>query len=561
MSPDADPVHSRAHERDAGAADTSGASSRLPFLVGVLLLLALAGAGAWVMLADPFGVQAAAVAPPPAADNLLGQAWSFETTDTGSPEQAWMMAPGAPSGFSFGAQSARSGAAGAHAATGDGGWAAILLREALRLPGSERLLEYSAHSDSEALALVLRFEAPGRPPLDIVVASGAGAITGRCRPPPGFQTVRPGLAAAGPGGADDLVLSALSAGASDPAPQTLGVYETRLLAGHTLAVSRGQDVVLAVLPPAFRPAEGRVLPPGLSWLAGQDALALADGSRVGASLAVDQEPGRLALRWELAQPPAGATLVASAVLSGDLAARPVGVRAAGRYDRFADDFRVEGADALVLGSTNDRIMLELPVPAVISASAADDGSIVFQIEWPAAAGVHALSIRAGFQAERVEAASLLERAARQEADGQSGATLALLERIVTEFPYDEQVLADASVARAALNAAADAELRTLAAALDDAVFLGNAGRCRDVQSAAQRAGAAWAGSSGPSAALAQLAAEIERRAGPVLAERDDRQRLALAARLESFREDGRFPSVVAELEAALAALQAGGGAP
>lgn len=545
------------HHLDAGAAK----GSRLPFLMGLGLLLVLAAGGAWVVLADPFASSAGALAPPAAADNLLGEAWSFETTETSSPGQAWMVPADAPAGFAFSPDAARSGAAGAEAVQNDEGWSRILSTQAVRLDGRAGSVELAAESASAGIQLLLRFEGEGRAPFDVVVASGAGSISGQTLPPPGFSSVRAGLGCVGAGRADDLSLRFVDGG---PAAQVVsfnqGIYDLSVGPGRPLTIQRDKDLVMRVGPTSVRPAEGRPLPGTAAWLPGEQALALAGGGRVGVKSQVEERSGALLLTVSMTSLPAGATLVTPGLLTGALAAAPMGVRSGGRYDRFTDDFSADGVDSLVLGRTQDRLVIDLAEPFSISATHQADGSVSFLIERQAQGSVRqVLTVRSGFGQERVQAAGLLDEAGRMESSGRPGQALAILQRIVTEFPYDEQVLEQASAARARLTVASDERLRELRADLEDALFLGNPGRCRQVADATAAAAARWTGSVEEAAAWAVMQAEVAERTARILGEVDDRRLLDLTARLKSFELDGRFPHVVAELKAELAALAAHSG--
>jgi hypothetical protein len=542
---DADQVH----HLDAGATSRS----KLPFLLGVVALLALAGGGTWVVMTDPFASQAVAEAPPAAADNLMGDAWSFETTESSSPGQAWFVPDEAPAGFAFTAAAAVSGAAGASAIVTEAGWSRAFASATVRAdPG--QVFELAASSGGDAIQLLLRFEDDDRPPFDVVVASGRGAISGQATPPLGYGIVRAGIGSVGPGSLDDLVLTRGSA-ADEGVSFEQGVYDVRLAVGQGLTLSRDGDLVLRAGPITVRPADGPALPGLAAQLPGESALALPDGGRVGLEHKLIQRDGRPVLTASVSGVPAGSTLVTQVLLTGPLVRSPLGVRAGGRYDRFTDDFRAEGVDSLVLGRTQDRLVLDMLAPFSIQATYQDEDTVRFVIERQAAGTVtQELTILAGFQAERVQAAGLLTEAQEHESAGRPGAALAVLERIVTEFPYDEGVLEQAGADRARLTVAADERLQVLRGDLDDAIFLGNPGRCRDVAASAEDALESWAGQPGQAAVFGAFLAEVEERAGRVLSQVDDRRRSAIAARLESFREDGRFPQVVAEMEEALAAL-------
>ncbi|RKY19173.1 MAG: hypothetical protein DRQ55_11370 [Planctomycetota bacterium] len=549
MPTDAPLEDAQVHRLDAGAAG----GSKLPFILGVVALLALAGAGAWVVLTDPFAGQAVAQAPPAADDNLLGDAWSFETTEDSSPGSSWFVPDDAPAGFSYTAEAAVSGAAGAAAIPSDEGWSRAFASQSAKVR-SDGAVEIAAVSAADGVQLLLRFEAEDLPPFDLVLASGQGDLSGRAEPPPGYDQVRAGIGCLGAGSLDDVVLRHVPGGG---AGQTIsqGVYDVSLGFGRGLIISRDNDLVLRVEPTAVRPAGGRAWPGLVAQLPGESATALRDGGRVSISGELLEREGHPVLVAKVRDVPAGATLVTQVLLLGPLASTAIGVRAGGRYDHFTEDFEVQDVDSLVLGRTQDRLVLDMVAPFSIQATHINERALRFVIEREVSGDARQeLTVAAGFQAERVQAAGLLSDAHQQEAAGQPGAALTLLERIVTQFPYDEQVLEQAGSDRARLVVAAAGHLEALRADLDDAVFLGNPGRCRDVGDAAAAARLAWGGDPDQAEAFDALISEVHERAGAVLARVDDSRRRAISARLESFRADGRFPHVVAEIEAALAAL-------
>ena len=567
MPPDAPLDADQVHHLDAEAGRGGAArASRLRFLLLVAGLIAVAAVGAWVVVADPFSDPAAAEAPPPAADNLLGEAWSFESSEHSSPSAAWFVPADAPAGFAFPAEAAVSGAVGASAIANESGWSRMFSNVLVQLDGGA--LEIGATSKGAHVQLLLRFEASGKLPYDVVVASGEGSLTGSCAVPPEYTSARAGMGCVGAGRLDDVFLRRVPAVSSAPSVSQ-GVYDVTLLAGGVLAIMRDGDLALRLGPASVRPAEGRALPGVAAQLPGASSLALPDGTRVGFSVELDNvsEAGpsgrttdRPALRTRATGLPTGATLLLQGVLVGPLARAPVGVRSGGRFDRFTDDFQAEGVDMLVLGRTQDRLVLDMGAPFDLVATSLDENTISLVIERKAAGSLdQQLVIRAGFQEERIVAASLLEEASASEARGAFGSALTLLERIVSEFPYDEQVLEQAASSSARLRVAADERLQALRADLDDAVVLGAPDRWRDVKAAAAAAYGRWRDHGNVAPAFAAFLDEVDRLAGPVLSEVDGRRRSALEARLESFREDGRFPSVVAEMEEALAVQSAGAG--
>jgi len=563
---DSDPVHVVEAEpgRKAGRARSSW--------VGGLLLLAAAGAGAWVLLTDPFAGRTTVAAPPPATGNLLADGWSFETSESSSPSQAWRPAEEAPRGFDFGPRGAVSGEAGASAEPGEQGWARVWNSQAVRLPPGAERVQFSATSQGDALQLLLRWEAEDQPALEHVLASGSGRLVGVSRPPPGYTSVRAGLGCAAAAAVDDLDLRCVSAAEAEPphgmwppggAPPggelagsslPAGVFEVRVGDPRGLSVFRTEQLVLRVQTATVRLADGRSLPASAALLPGSGELALADGTRVRLAGALQVQDRRLVLSETLGGLPPGTVVVHPVLVAGSLASAPIGIRSARGFERFSGDFRVEGVDALLLGTTQDRLALEMGLPFTAAASHRSDGSVALSLEQPAGAGGEVqqqLLLQAEFQEERVVARQALDAAQAAERQGQLGAALREVEHIASESPYDEAVLGQALALRAAIEARMQQQLDALDADLEDALFLGSASRCREVREAALAGAALFAGSSAE-AAFEQRAATVEARAARLLAEDVDRRRQRLTALAESFAAHGGFPRVAAELQEALA---------
>lgn len=554
MSPNAPIDADEVHVVDAAAAR----GSRIGFLVVVVLLLAVAGAGAWVVIEQPFASDEAGAPPPPAADNLLGQAWSFEAGEFGTPAEAWGPDDGAPAALVFGPEGAVSGRAAALSRPGEAGWAALVSRQTWRLPGRGAQVELGAVSAGDGVQLVARFQGEGLPDLDAVVASGRGELSGRVSAPPGYQQVAVVLVCVGSGSLDDVSLRLHDEGAAEP--REVGVYEVFAGDPPGLTVLRGAELALRVDPPAVRPAEGRLLPGALAVQAGQQSLLLADGTSVAYSESVSAGARSLELSVSLSGAPAGARLVQSASVSGPLAQVPVGVRSARGYESFSGDFEARDVDQLILGRTQDRLVLACDGPFDLAATHRPDGRVALTLSRALEGRLESRwSLQGSFQQERLEAANLREEARGAEQAGRLGEALDKLQTILTRFPYDEQVLADASATRSRLELAMQASLDSLRRDLDDALFLGSAQRCKEVRAEAERLAERYAGS--PAAEdFAAMSAEVSEQAASLLAEEAARRRGRVEALLSSFREHGGYPSMTAEYEEYLA-RHLDGGAP
>lgn len=523
--------------------------SRGPMLIGVVLLLAVAGAGAWVAFTDPFGESGAAVSADPAPDNLLGAAWSFESHEGERSESHWQTEDGAPGGFRVGSVGVVSGVSSGVAEIGPEGWARSISSESWRVePGTG--VELSGISSADGTQLFARFEADDRPALDVPLAAGRGRLSGRVAVPSGYRVLRVGLGAVGSGAVDDLVLKLLPQGEPAFERDTLGIFE--VLSGGALGalVLRGQELVLAVRPPTLRPAAGSALPGLVGWMPGDGsaALRLADDGVVQASMQPALEGRELLLKTSLSGVPAGAVPLHEVLVSGSLAAAPVGIRSAGGYEVFSGDFKVDGIQALVLGRTQDRCELRLDRPFAASAVHHDDGSVALTLELPPASGGSVslvLGLAADFSEQRVAAGQLRDEADRLEASGKLGGALAALDRIIADYPYDEQVLADARRHRAELTQQLTARLDALDADLDVALFLGSAQRCQEVRDDALAAAETFAGSDAE-ALFRERAEQVATRGASLLSSDLERRRQRIIALRDSFAAGG-YPTVAAEL--------------
>lgn len=517
---------------------------RWPMLVGLLLVLALAGAAGYVVWADPFADRQVAEPPPAAAGNLLGPAWSFETGAASSPSAAWTLPEEAPAGLAFGGTFKVSGSGGAWADAGENGWARIVTAESYRVAGG-RAVELSAVSNSPDVSLLLRFEAPGRPTLDVTVASGEGDIGGAQAVPPGYSQVRAGITVLGAGAVDDVVLRLTDEAAGPPALRR-GLFDLVPLP-QGFALFRGEELLLHFGGTALRDASGAMLPPSVAAFPGEQAVALPDGRRLPLTRELREDGNRVVVRARVEGLPADALASSFATVHGSLAESPLGIGSERGFETFTDDFRVERVNALVLGRTQDRILFS-GTPFTLAGTWRPDGSITLVFERdPGAGDFGELAMQTSFQAERVQAAQLRDQAVDLEAAGDLGAALAMLETILTEYPYDEDVLAQAAAARGRLQARMQDRLDGIGADLEDALFLASAQRCREVLADALDAAQAWEGSSAE-ARFRELATTVEQRAHELLEEDRSRRAERLSAIADSFREAGGFEHVVAEID-------------
>lgn len=557
--------------------------SHLPLILGIGGLLLVAGLGVWLWLNPPdFGGSGATPPPPPAGDNLLGEAWSFETTETSSAGRSWDVPADAPGGFAFLTSGKVSGELGAVAQPPDqgllddesapdgesgagraaSGWSRILSAKAVPLGAHRGAVSLGATSASPNIQLLLRFESADRAPIDVVVASGEGRIEGEAMVPPGATHVRAGLGCVGTGSADDLVLRFVTGDGAGP--ERHGGFELMRL-GAGLLVFRGDEPVLAVRGLTARDAEGLMLPPSAASLPGEASLALPGGARIRRATELGDGAVRVTLKEVLTDIPVGTTLVRNLLVSGSLADAPIGMVSARGLQQFSGDFRVEGVRALALGRTQDRLVLEMGADTTLIGTHQSDGTVLLRSEITPTDGqgsyIQELVLQTSFQDERVAAAQHRDAAVLAESQGRLGEALAEVEIVATRYPHDEDVLAAAQAVRARVEAAMQERLDTIDRDLDDALFLASASRCREVLADCLAAADTYSGSDSESKFL-ERAATVERRAADLLEEDRARRAARLDAVVSSFREAGGYDRVADEIATYLDAhLQAPADSP
>ncbi len=543
MPPTADP-HDDEQVHVLQADESVRSRGRLPALLGLLALLLVGGAGAWLwMHPELLGSQAAAVAAPrpPAPGNLLGDGWSFETTEAGSAFSFWTVPDDAPAGFDAVSSGARGGALGAVADPGDEGWCRLAAAAPAPLGAHRGAVTLQGWSGSPEVALVLRFESAGRPAVERVVAAGEGRLEGAALVPPGATHVRAVLQAVGQGSADDLELRLADASVAEQAGEERlqrGAFQV-LARGPHLLVWRGDDLVLEAPGLTLRDAQGAALPAGVARLPGADGdvLVLPGGGRARSRTERSADAHALSVRESLSDLPPGAIVVRTLLVSGSLAQAPIGLVSAGGFSSFTGDFRVTGVRSLVLGHTQDRLVVELH-EAEVSGSRHADGRWLLRAESPAAdAEACTLVVRTNFQDERVAAAQHRDAALAAEAAGQLGQALAEAETVVTRYPHDEEVLGEAAAVRGRLMTRQAQRLDHIDRDLQDALFLASARRCREVLADCEDAARTWEGSAAADRFRERGRAVAERAAALLEADRALRAR-ALQAVADSFRGAG-----------------------
>jgi hypothetical protein len=548
VSPSDEPVDD-AEVHVLQADEAAGRTGRLPALLAVVALLAIAGAGVWVWLhPELLGKKGAesSLAPPPAAGNLLGNGWSFESTDDGSAFTFWSVPDDAPAGLDVTTSGAHTGALGAVAAPEEAAWCRLQSVQAVPLGAHRGAIELSAWSGTPDAALVLRFEAADRAPIERVVAAGEGQLAGAALVPPGSSSVRAVLQAVGDASLDDVSLSrAEPAAAVGEERLDRGAFQV-LARGPHLLVFRGDELVLEAPGLAAGTAPGNALPPMVARLPGADAdtLVLPGGARGKSRVERSADARALTVRESLSGLPEGAVLVRTLMLGGSLVQAPVGLVSDAGFSSFTGDFTVQGVTSVVLGHTQDRLVLEMDAGELTGTRLAD-GRWLLRSESPAA-DARTLVLRTNFQDERVAAARHRDTSVAAEAAGRLGEALAEAEIVVTKYPHDEEVLAAAAAVRGRLMTQLQQRVDELDRDLQDALFLASARRCREVLADCEAAARTWEGSSAREIFRQRAGAVAERAAALLEADRE-RRAASLEAVSTSFREAGA-PGVSSEID-------------
>jgi pSer/pThr/pTyr-binding forkhead associated (FHA) protein len=459
----------------AEAARRAGGGSGALALLGLLLLVGGSAAGGWYWY-DQKQRQEATAAAPPASSNLLGDRWSFESTDeVPSPLTAWNFGGG--DSFSIGGNAAASGAqglstrlsgAGATAELADpiaitGGGARFAVRAKARVSGNGRA------------RLAIRF---GRLDdasyhLEQVVAAGSDAtftgLGGEVVAPSGADRVQVVLVAAGNDGEvafDDVELELLRA--EKPAITAVGAFELESF-GMARQVRRNAETLLRIQPPIARDPEGVAFEAGR--FAAGDRLFVGGGNEVALALTTSSDAKTasygLTAEYDAARV---ASVVVPIELRGPLLDHDVALLSDRGLEPFRDGFEVDGVTTLVAGKGPTRLRLRFDPPIELRGKRQDT---VFAIEAVLAAASPRLSIvaQADFQAEKVDAAKAAAEAERTYAAGDLGGTLTQARAIATTYPFDESALAAAETLRQKAERDADQLRRETAAAVERAKYL------------------------------------------------------------------------------------------
>lgn len=418
-------------------------SKLLPIVAGVLVLGA-GGAYAYFEFLRPSGGGAATVSVPSVPGNLLADA-SFED---GSAE--WIASDTAPVAFLRERAGARSGTMGLAATLEAGGWA---FSRSSEFPlAARRALSFGAAlsaTDGARVRLGVELTSTGGnlpAHLAWLPATTGGDLRAEFDVPGGYDRGRVVVAALGPGRAtlDDVV--ALEAEARGGAAK-FNEYELRVLG------SPGSSAVLV------RSGETLIAGFDLSrWtranLAGwAEAELAASATQNGLHLAFASAPATAELTFDVPR--------AAAQGSGWLATLgPDG------YASHGADFERANVTSVLLGSDLELVRLAFAQPVTVR-SASAEGTVTVRV---LLGGLDACDLQLSFAQERAEAATLARRGGEAEKQGDRGGALALWSELLDRFPFEKNLVAQASAARVRLVASGMAEVELIKKELERARF-------------------------------------------------------------------------------------------
>jgi hypothetical protein len=397
-------------------------------LVGLAVLLLAAG-GLWYAFGRPSRSGGSAVRPArAAADNLLGDEFSFESETDG-----WTAGEGAPTAFVKSAQARVSGALGILGDLSEGGWALHRSREVRAdsgraLAGSARVkveggavaqvgIELVPPEGADAAGAVVAWSKPFAAPGEVGTAEVATLV------PPGYETARLLILGRGAKGgtvaADDASLAPRDS--AGPAP----------LADHDWQLALLGDPPAAAVLSRF----GRALATGIAFADGPEPDKLAQAGTIAAAAA----PGRITI--SSARPALALRAEAGLVRAG------LATVAAGGYSAHGLDFEREAVTSLLLGKGAELVRLGFSSPVSVKGTAEGPAS---RIQVRAASGPLEVVLQLDFAEDRKKAGDLAYAARNAEKKGDLGECLKQWADLLNGFPYEEQLVAEADAKRASL---------------------------------------------------------------------------------------------------------------
>ncbi len=449
-------------------------SSALQFIVLLLFVGGIGGAGWYYMQMKSKAAGVGRVVP--AADNLLGERWSFESTDEApAPSSAWNLAADDAEGFSTAVAKAKSGEGSLRAQFTSG--AVAELRETLT--AAQRRYEFSgfARTSGEATAsLVAEFTRSDDPSyrLRSVVASGQSAafakLAGSVVPPSDADGFTLKLVGAGNGGEvvfDDL---SITAGSNErPSPQAAGAFEVETFGDNVLYRRNGETLIRA-LPILITGAENKRFDGGL-FRAGDSILC----GPAGAYKVTDQVAPTAKKITQTIAVSGDASRVSSIQLPfqlrGALLEHDVNVLSSARgLEPYRDSFELDGVMALVVGKGATRMRITL-TPAVHVKANRDEKRFELLLSIPTGTPQLKIETQIDFVDEVVDAAKAKEAAEQSFKHGALGDTLAQLKAIRDTYAFDENALAAAEQIRQSVEVEIEKQKKSVTAAAARARYL------------------------------------------------------------------------------------------
>lgn len=502
-----------------------------------LVVLVGAGGGLWYYLRRPaHGGARGTRSVRPAAGNLLGEDFSFESESDG-----WNAVEGAPVAFLKSAQGRYSGAVGLVGDFTEGAWALHRSREARVDPaqpihGSAKVkveggavaqvgIELSPPEGADASGAVVAWSKP------FAVAGEFGDARVETSVPPGYETARLLVLGRGPKGgtvfADDaeLVLGDATA-ASVPVPVVFRDWSLTLLGSPPTACVLSRS--------------GRSLVTGIAFAVGPGPVQMAQAAAISAA----GDNGRFSITA-----PEGSAFALRA--ESGLVRNGLATIATDGYATHGLDFERENATSLLLGKGGELVRIGFSKP--VSVKGVADGAatrIVVRSAEPAGAAVGDVLIQLDFTDDRRQAGDLAYAARNAEKKGDLGECLKQWGDLLTGFPYEEQLVAEAESKRAALVQQGLSELQEVRAEVERARFFRLVDLYRQCRDKARAVGARFRGSE-VDAEAQKVAAEVDQDLVGLEADlaKLERARLeAILSALDAQKAQGLAAAVRAHLE-------------
>lgn len=509
-------------------------SGFLGTLVTLLLVCGLAAGGWYAMQLR--GANKVVVAAPAVAGNLLGERWSFESSEEmPSPSAAWDLAIDGPEGdaregFSIVSGRAKSGENALSASFTAGAVAA--LRDPLTVSGRRYSISGMARTDGEATAsLAVEFTKKSDPSyrLRAVVKSLSGGtyapLEGSIVAPSDADEMRLALVATGNGGTatfDDL--SVVAGNVERPEAKSAGAFAVESF-GDAVLYRRNDETLMRALPVVVASADGRRFDAGFHRNGSGVHAGPAGKAEVAVSVATDSRKVTQAIdvSFDAARI---AEIILPVDLCGALLEQDVYVLSNTRgLEPYRDSFEVEGVHSLVVGKGATRMRLAFS-PAVKVRATRDDARYALELAIPPAATQFRMETQVDFVAEAVDAVKAKEDAEAAFRRGAIGETHERLKAIRDTYAFDENALAAAETLRQNVQIETERLKKDVAAAAARARYLRSDSTYAEAIELANEVAAKLEGTED----AAPIVAEAERLATETAAARADRER-AEAARL------------------------------